>query len=171
MTVVVNLFGGPGTGKSSTMAGVFSELKFRGRTVEMAPEWVKGKIWESNLSILQNQIYIFGKQVHTIHRLTHNVEAAITDSPILLSLAYGKNESPEFKNLVLEVFNRYNNLNIFLNRVKPYDPLGRVQSEDEARDLDDQFRLMLDASKTPYYVFDASPDSIKTIADLVEQNL
>ena len=27
MTLIVNLFGGPGTGKSTTAAGVFSKLK------------------------------------------------------------------------------------------------------------------------------------------------
>lgn len=171
MSLVVNLVGGPGTGKSSIMAGVFAELKFRGHTVEMAPEWVKGKVWEGNLEVLENQSYIFGKQVNTIHRLHGKVEAIITDSPIILSRVYGKKESPEFADLVVEVFNRYRNLNIFLKRIKPYDPKGRVQTEEKARELDTEFKEMLEELHIPFFEFDAAPESVKAIADLVEHRL
>ena len=40
-TLVVNLFGGPGTGKSTTMAHVFAELKWRGYDCEMSNEYAK----------------------------------------------------------------------------------------------------------------------------------
>ena len=132
---------------------------------------MKGPVWEGRLGILENQIYIFGKQLHTIHRLHDKVEAIITDSPLLLSRAYGKDESTEFANLVLEVFNRYDNLNIFLKRVKPYDPKGRVQTEDEAKELDEEFRDLLEEHGFAYYLFDAVQEQSKAMADMVEDRL
>ena len=53
-TLLVNFYAGPGTGKSSTMAGVFSELKWMGVNCEMAPEFAKEKVWEGSLNILDN---------------------------------------------------------------------------------------------------------------------
>jgi hypothetical protein len=41
MTVVVNLFGGPGTGKSTTASGVFYHLKRDNRNVELVQEYAK----------------------------------------------------------------------------------------------------------------------------------
>ena len=37
-TLIVNLFGGPGTGKSTLMARIFSELKVQGYDCEMVTE-------------------------------------------------------------------------------------------------------------------------------------
>ena len=40
-TLVVNLFGGPGTGKSTMMAGIFAKLKSLGYDCEMCVEFAK----------------------------------------------------------------------------------------------------------------------------------
>ena len=135
-TLVVNLYGGPGTGKSTMMAHVFALLKWEGIRCEMAPEFAKEKVWEGSTDILQNQIYVFGKQLHTIKRLLGKVEVIITDSPLLLSLYYGKNESQAFRNLVVDEKSKLHRLNIFLEREKEYDPIGRLQTEQEAREID-----------------------------------
>ena len=55
-TIMVNLWGGPGTGKSTLMADVFAELKWRGVDCEQAPEFAKEKVWESTDSELDEQI-------------------------------------------------------------------------------------------------------------------
>jgi hypothetical protein len=170
-TLVLNLLGGPGTGKSSTRAGVFSNLKWRNINCEEAPEFAKEKVWEGSLNILNNQIYVFGKQLHALHRIDGQVDVAITDSPLLLSLIYGTHESPEFKALVLEVFGRFNNFNIFLNRKKPYNPKGRLQTEDQARGLDLKIRDLLDSNDIPFMELDAGPDSVPFIADLIADHI
>lgn len=64
MTTVINLFGGPGAGKSTLAALLFHHLKIRGLSCEMALEYAKDKVWEESYSTLHNQIYVFGKQ-HT----------------------------------------------------------------------------------------------------------
>jgi hypothetical protein len=166
-TLLVNLFAGPGTGKSSTMAGVFSELKWRGVNCEMGPEFAKEKVWEESLAILGNQIYVFGKQLHTIYRLMDKVDVIITDSPLLLSLIYGHKEGDAFKNLVLEVHQRFHNFNVFLNRHKKYNPAGRLQTEKEARIIDDKIKNLLLTNGIFYVSLDSGKETVKAIADKV----
>ncbi len=170
--LIVNLYGGPGTGKSSTAAGLFSELKWRGHTTEMALEFAKDKVWEHSTAVLGNQIYIFGKQHHRIWRLRDQVEVVVTDSPLLMSLVYGaENTSQKFHELVLYEHWQLRNLNIFLNRLKSYDPKGRLQTEAEAKDIDRQIMHMLEAIGESYAVYPAQSDSIKLLADRVEEIL
>ncbi len=170
--LIVNLFAGPGTVKSSTAAGLFSELKWRGRTTEMALEFAKDKVWEKSTAVLDNQIYIFGKQHHRIWRLREQVEVVVTDSPILLSLIYGaENTSKQFHELVLYEHDQLRNLNVFLERLKAYDPKGRLQTEEKAREIDQQVQVMLDENDENYIVMPAHPGSIKPLADRVEEIL
>ena len=45
-SLTVNLFGGPGTGKSTTSAAVFSLLKMHGVNAELITEFAKDLTWE-----------------------------------------------------------------------------------------------------------------------------
>ena len=149
-TLIVSFFGGPGLGKSTTMAGVFSGLKLRDVNCEMAPEYAKGKVWEQSHGILNNQIYLFAKQHHSIERIHGKVDVIITDSPLLLALIYDNTGLPEFKNLVLAVNNKYRTMNFFLKRHKKYNPSGRLQNESEAKELDKKIKTMMDENNVKY---------------------
>lgn len=143
MTLVVNLYGGPGTGKSTTAALTFGVLKQIGVNAELVTEYAKDRVWDEHFSIFSNQIYVFGKQYHRLHRLLNKVDVVVTDAPLLLSLYYGTNVPPSFRQLVLDTYSSMNNLDIFLRRVKPYNPSGRMQTEDEARDIDVKLAALL----------------------------
>lgn len=171
MALVINLFAGPGTGKSTTMAGVFSELKWRGVNCEMAPEFAKEKVWEKSTDILRNQIYVFGKQYNTIHRLLGQVDMIVTDSPLLLSTIYGTNETEKFHELVLETFNKQNNLNIFLDREKGYNPKGRLQTEEEAKEKDREVLTLLDKYGVKYKILPARRETMNQIADMAIKSI
>ena len=60
--IVINLTGGPGTGKSTLCAQLFYLLKSQDIDVEMATEYVKDLVFEESFKKIENQIYIFGKQ-------------------------------------------------------------------------------------------------------------
>jgi len=127
---VLNIFGGPGTGKSTTAAGLFYHMKSVGIECELIQEYAKDLTWERRYNILEDQIYVFAKQQRRIARLVeHNLDWVITDSPIPLGLVYVKPNTlgDNFSNLVMEVFNRYENYNFLLSRNVQYNPVGRNQ--------------------------------------------
>lgn len=136
MTLVVNLVAGPGAGKSTTAAATFAELKLRGVNCELVTEYAKELVWGETVATLGNQVYIMAKQYHRLWRLRDKVDVIVTDSPLFLSVYYGVKESQTFKELTVELFNTFDNITWFLNRVKTYTPVGRLQTEDEARMID-----------------------------------
>lgn len=158
-TLVVNLYGGPGSGKSSMRAGLFERLKNMGYNVEEATEYAKDKTWEENHVVLRNQIYVFGKQHFRISRLLGNVQVVVTDSPLLLSLYYGRNLGKEFDNLVVSEYRKMWNLDIFVRRTKPYNPKGRGQTEDEAKEIDKWIKEELPVYGVKFKEFDGEPQS------------
>lgn len=150
MTKVINLYGGPGTGKSTTAAHLFALMKQASMNVELVTEYAKDKVWENSLGVLGNQVYILGKQYHRMFRLLNKTEYIITDSPLLFSLYYGSSHGDSFKNLVLDLYRSMDNIDIFLHRVKKYVPLGRMQTEPEAKAIDQALLEILDNLKIPY---------------------
>ena len=143
--LIVNLFGAPGAGKSSGAAYIFSQLKIRDVNAELVTEFAKDKTWERNKKALENQMYMFGKQLFRITRCQDDVDVIITDSPLLLNTIYNHNPilGEEFNNLVFKIFNSYNNLNYYIKRVKKYNPSGRNQTEEESDQIADKVLKML----------------------------
>ncbi len=133
------------------MAALFVELKRRGYLVEMAPEWVKGPVWAGENHVLEDQLYIFAKQNRQLRRLKGRVDFVVTDAPLLMALVYSP-PRPLFFQFVHEVASvTYDNVDVFVRRVKPYEPAGRVQSEDKARELDRRMKNMLTAHVGNHY--------------------
>jgi adenylate kinase family enzyme len=135
--IVVNLTGAPGAGKSTGAATIFAELKKAGINAELVTEYAKDKTWEHNATALGCQEYIFGKQSYRLARCRDGVDVIVTDSPLPLGLIYNTNPALDyhFTCVVMNVFNTYDNINFFINRVKPYNPKGRNQTEEESDQL------------------------------------
>jgi nicotinamide riboside kinase len=166
--IVVNFIGGPCSGKSTMCAGTYAKLKRAGVNCEMAPEYAKDKVWEENLKVLENQIYMFGTQYHRIFVLHDKVDVILTDCPLFLALHYSKNLEPEYAQFMLSVFNRYTNLNYFLSRTVKYDPRGRVQqTENEAVEIDESLEKLLAEHQIPYQEIEPSPSSEDKIVEFV----
>lgn len=151
---IVNLFGGPGAGKSTTAAGLFYEMKKRRIEVELVTEYAKDMVWEGRHNILDDQIYIFAKQQRRIARLRdHRVDWVITDSPIALGLVYLREGvlSSNFPGLVMEVFNSFDNYNFLLQRNFEYNPVGRNQKDvEEAQVYDRKVTALLNTFNVPF---------------------
>jgi hypothetical protein len=172
--IVINLAGGPGAGKSTTRAGVFSLLKLHGINAEEAPEFAKDLTWERRSFTLENQFYIFGKQHHRLFRLQNDVDVIVTDSPLFLSVIYSHlaaKRDHAFCQTVLNAFAAFDNITYLVNRVKPYNPKGRSQSEGEAKDLDSLIRMFLNENGIPFDTVDGNYNGINQIAEkiLLEQ--
>lgn len=62
-TTIINLYGGPGAGKSTSAAFLYYLLKANGFNVELVREYVKDWAWEKRVITNYDQIYFLGKQV------------------------------------------------------------------------------------------------------------
>lgn len=165
MTKVINLYGGPSTGKSTMASHIFAELKWRGVNVELVNEFAKGKVWENSLNVLKNQNYVFGKQSHYMWRVAPHVDVIVTDSPILLSLVYDESNNPLFRAYVKQEYDTYDNLDYFLIRKKAYNPIGRMQTEGEAKELDNVVLKTLSDLKINYIIKEGIRDSVFEIVE------
>ena len=149
---VLNVFGGPGAGKSTTAAGLFFEMKKRQIEVELVTEYAKDMTWEKRHNVLSDQLYILAKQNRRVQRLAGQVEWVITDSPLLLGTVY---QTPDyfstFESFAMEVFNSYDNYNFLIGRDFAYQAAGRNQTADEAVEVDDLIKNMLDQKGVNYH--------------------
>lgn len=152
---VVNFFGGPGAGKSTVSAELFSLMKRDRFKVELVHEFAKDLVWESADHMFGEQDYIFAHQHRFIRRLTrHDIDYAIVDSSLLLGLMYLPNDFPSsFRSFVLDVFHSYDNINIFLERNSDIDYVqtGRNESEEQARAKDEEILEFLTTHNIPVH--------------------
>lgn len=167
--IIVNIFGPPGSGKSTGAAYVFSQLKMNGVNCELVTEYAKDKTWEHNMEALSNQAYVFGKQFYRISRCANQVDVIITDSPLLLSVIYNHDSrlGDTFNKMVLDVFNSYDNLNYLLVRTKPYNPIGRNQTEEESDDIGREIGKLLEDNSVNFVYSTGDIDGYTDIADSV----
>lgn len=150
-SIIINLFGAPGAGKSTLAAALFADLKCCGFNCELVTEYAKDLTWAKRFGELKVQPYIFGKQLLRIERVVNQVDYIITDSPLLLSLIYTNNEWPEsYRQAVHDIFCNYNNINFLLRRYKPYNQAGRNQTEEESDNIHTELRKLLLAYNVSY---------------------
>ena len=112
---VINLFGCPGSGKSTTAAMLYFKLSSMGYKVEL--------VSESTLDLIKNdQKIITQDNIFNVQKKKFNIDAdyIITDSPLLLSVIYDTRKNPDFNDKVLYEFLEYDNINVLLNRTVPY---------------------------------------------------
>lgn len=170
---VINLFAGPGAGKSTIAAGVFHKLKLLGINCELVTEYAKDKVWEKHFSVFDDSVYILAKQFHRLFRLDNQVEVVVTDSPLLLTLYYNtrgfarKGKIKEkLDELTIELANMFDNYNFFISRLKAYNPKGRMETEDEAKVIDRELREILTKKKIKFT--NLSGDCSKSVEDIVK---
>lgn len=156
MTTYINIFGGPGAGKSTTAAAVFYNMKRLGLNVELVTEVAKDFVWENRIGTLAIQPYVMMKQYRNLVRLKDKVDYVITDSPILFGLLYAdkfeQNLPPSYHQFVADCHAEIltPSVNILLDRAYTYDPVGRYQTEDEAKKLDLEIEQIMQNTSVKY---------------------
>jgi hypothetical protein len=146
MTTVINLFSGPGSGKSTLQSDLYSHMKKQGKSVEMVREVAKKWAWSKKEISPLNQLNIIGEQIKDESELYGKVDYIITDSPILLGAFYmSYNHSEDFMmRMVLDYMyfaekNGVKFINILLKRPKNmFDTRGRFESRAEVELIDEE---------------------------------
>jgi AAA domain len=155
MKKIVCLWGGPGTGKSTTCAGIFNELKKRGYNCEMNREYIKDWVWEGRKIFDGDQVYITAKQMKKeASYIRAGLDFIITDSPLALATFYGNKHDKYEKEYGASkaIVRQHHQLckdygykvdHFFLVRTKEYNPSGRMQTEEVAKQYDAEIKDFL----------------------------
>ena len=176
---VVNLYGGPGAGKSTAALQLVAELKKRGINADYVSEYAKELVYIKNFSKLdgsiQNQREIFHEQKSRLDLTLQGVDIAVTDAPLLLNAIYLKDKSDSYTQNVLKQYNKYNNFNILIERdfSVGFESEGRIHNLEESIEKDAEIASMLYENKIPLQRFDRNhiADIAQTIDTARSQTL
>lgn len=180
-TIIINLFGGPGSGKSTVASGLHFTFKSKGLSCDAPYEFPKQVAWEDNTSQITDQLYILANQHRGIVRSYGKVNYIILDSPLLLSLVYKNGYTGEypakfyndsFDTMVMELFNSYENVNIFLERPeKQFEQEGRFQNKEESEEVDNKIKKILEENEIPYHNVKVNNDTVKDIIKILKEEV
>ena len=153
---VINFYGGPNSGKSTKAAGLYYKMNMAGYSVELNNEFAKECVWEDNVPMLKDQLFMLAHQHRKILRLVGKVEYVITDSPVMLSGIYRElYEGPLYSDLIdklaKECYNKYDNINFMLDRPNQFKQTGRAQNLEESLDIDEAILCMFRDEQIPFY--------------------
>lgn len=162
MSTIINLYGGPGTGKSTSAAYLYASLKHQGVNAELVREYAKDWAWEGRPIRPFDQIYLTSKQSRRESSLYGKADVIVTDSPVLLGLYYTRKYfSPVIvagiAGLVQSFYQQatdegHRHIHVLLGRTKPYATEGRYESESDAKAADAGIRALLDELLPNYLV-------------------
>lgn len=182
-TLVVNIYGGPGAGKSTTALNLVAELKKQGFHADYVSEVAKDLVYAKDFKkldgSLENQQKIFSEQKARLDLLIGNVDVAVTDSPLLLNTVYLKENAPGYVESVFDQYSQYNNYNIVVERdlSSEFEKEGRIHNLEESIEKDGEIRAMLDLNNVKYTRYDRnnltsiSQDITKKINELAHSNI
>jgi hypothetical protein len=174
VSTVINLFAGPGAGKSTLAAELFFKMKVAGLSCELVREYVKDWAYEGRQIDGFDQFYIVGKQIKKESLLYGKVDFIITDCPIWNSAFYEDHiEGTNYMVNHAKGFTEYAEShdvkydNYLLVRKTVYDPHGRYQTEEEAKQVDVSMGKFLDRMDLKYQILDVPVDKM---ADAILKN-
>lgn len=172
-TIVINLFGEPGAGKSTAAMDITARLKRKGINAEYVSEFAKDKVYENNGEVFKHQEYLFGKQSFKMGRVRDKVQVMVVDSPLILCSVYNNDSAlgDDFDRTVLNVFNSYNNKNYLLIRNHTYEKEGRFQNEKEALDVRNHIIYTLRRMDVPYDFTTSSEEDCERVANEIKEEI
>lgn len=177
MSKLINLFGGPGIGKSSIAAGIFYKLKKKHISCNNPYEFPKTLAWDNNIPAIKDQLYVFANQHRGIAQSYGKVDYIIIDSPILFSKIYhsyytegypAEFYGDSFHKMILELHNKYDNINILLDRADGvHNDEERFQNYEESLMIDKLCKKILEENNIPYHTVKVGKNTVKEILKLL----
>ena len=135
-TILINIYGGPGAGKSTTAAGVFYELKRIGYDCGLVTEMATELVYDEAFNIMNDQIYLFGEQWHRTFRMLGKVDFIVTDSPLLMNIVYNAFKDEEFDKFIYSRIHKLKSLDFFISRSDAFSEVGRIHNLEQSKEVD-----------------------------------
>lgn len=178
-TRIINFYGGPAVGKSTSAAYAYYLLKAAGLNVELVREFVKNWAYEKRDIGTYDQIYFLGRQVRRESMLYGKVDWIVTDSPILMNAFYSKiycspNLADGIKEAIMAYYRQANedghkHYHVMLKRSKPYVNDGRYQTEEQAKEIDKGVRDMLGELEIPLLESETNEKDLSELLDQIKK--
>ena len=170
-TKVINIIGGPGSGKSLIAAAIILHLHLHNKTVETIPDYAKSLVWQQNHEVLKNQSFIAQRHFEMLNLLDGQAQYLITECSLPQVLYYNENYADNICDIaktraqILEWYGQHDNVNIFVERGdKKYVHTGRFQDEDQARDIDRGLHALLEREGLPFTTLPTQLEKINAFA-------
>ena len=170
-TYVINIIGGPGIGKTTISALLFANLKIKGYICEYVQEFAKKLVWLKDYDTLNNQFFVSREQYTLLKQIDGQVDFLITDGPLIHGIYYNNynkdnnSNTDKVEKFILDSINKIN-INIVLDRVeRDYETEGRIQTEQESKDIDVILKHILRTNNFTFLSFRAEPDEIENITN------
>lgn len=178
--IMLNLWAGPGTGKSTTAAVVFHLLKVAGVKCEICFEFAKELTYLGRREELRDQVWVSATQEHRHWILHDKVDVIISDSPTGMGRAYAKqwNDGDLVTRMARQARARYKgHIDILLTRDprREFQAYGRKERTlEEAKQKDRLVEAVMRHTLGPDAIIKtlpATPDAGKVLFNLVRTEL
>jgi hypothetical protein len=169
--MLINIFGGPGSGKSTMATGLYSELKwFFENNPNIQPEIVleaakyKGWVHDKNKSPDWGEIYQL--QYEALERV-RKADIIVTDWPPELAAFYS--DDPVFSHDIMKTHDYDESIDFFIERTGPYKDKGRFPpfTEEDAKNADNQLICFLEKHGRDLIYIPKSKSGINFMLDTV----
>ena len=170
-TLIINLIGGPCSGKSTISAELFARLKKMGIKTELVSEYIKDRIYEENKTMPNNQIAIFGMEHYNISNKLGKVDVIVHDGSFLNNILYNKESNKEFNDLIISEYHKFNNLDFFIKRGNiEFESYGRIHTYEQSLQIDEKIKNIYKESQAEYIEVE-SRDAVDKIIPIVLKKL
>lgn len=176
--LIIYLYGGPGSGKSTVAAQFFALAKQNGINIELVREYIKNWVWEERKRRVGDQVYVLAKQARAEQICFPHVDMIVSDSPVYNSPIYEQlYDKPPFVCLpIIDKFTAdarrhgFEYLHVYIERCKPYHQAGRYESEEKARYIDGYIKDFLKSVRLDYHTVLGDENAANEIMKIVNNN-
>lgn len=170
----IQFLGGPASGKSTAALGLCTELKCMGLETELSLEYIKPLVYNGIKITPFTQYAIFGHEIEQMERLFNKVPYIISDSSPLLACFYQwyYNKNNTLRDACQDFYKTAEArgikfINFFLPHRDDYNCNGRIQSKEEAIEVEKALKAYLNAENYPYTYLDC--DDTDRIGNIIIQ--
>lgn len=169
-TLIINLVGGPCSGKSTIAAELFARLKKMGIHCELVSEYIKDRIYEENNTIITNQIALFGMEVYGLDNKLGKVDVIVHDGSLLNNVVYDNSGDELFHKFIMHQYNKYNNLDFFIKRGNiEFEDYGRIHNYEQSIELDKRIKNIYNSAEINFIEVESRDAVDKIIPKILEK--